>query len=225
VNSKVLVITTLIVLALISFAGLHFNSTKRLPPGITLETDGQPTIGYPKAKVHVVVFEEPKCTDCKTYSDTIFPKIKKDFIDTNKIKYTLIPVSFIPDSMPAAIAWLSVYNQDPEFPNKDLFYNYVEYMFAHQPSENEDWATIDNLLKFAKETSPAIKLDVLKNNINREAYRIQIEKNTKYGFSIMNHVLATPSIYVEGIKVEDINYPDIKHLINTVIQQKGDHRE
>lgn len=224
-NSKVLVIITLIILTLIAFAALQFNSVKPLPAGIMLETEGQPTVGYAKAKVHVVVFEEPKCSDCKIYTDTIFPKIKKDFIDTNKIKYTLIPVSFIPNSMPAAISWLSVYNQEPEYPNKDLFFTYVDYMFAHQPSEEEDWATTDKLLNFAKEASPAIKLDVLKNNINREAYRIQIEKNTKYGFSIMNHVLATPAIYVDGIKVDDINYPDIKYLINTVMQQKGDRRE
>ena len=92
---KSLVVTTFIVL-IIAAGLIHYIGKKELPPAITLDTTGQPTIGYPKAKVHVVVFEEPKCSNCRDYSREIYPSIKKNFIDTNKITYTVIPVSFLP---------------------------------------------------------------------------------------------------------------------------------
>jgi protein-disulfide isomerase len=224
-NSKKLVLSTLLVLTILGFIGLQFGKSQPLPPSIKIKTEGHPTIGYPQATVRVVIFDEPKCSDCKLFSDTIYPELKKAFIDTNKILYTFIPVSFIPGSMPAAMSWLSVYYQDKEFPNDELFFKYVDYMYANQPSEIEDWATLENLEKFAKEASPAIKIDHLHDALLHETYRVQIEKNTKYGFSIMNHRLATPAVYVDGIKIEDVSYSAIEDLINAVILQKGDHYE
>ena len=98
-------------------SGSVYLSRPQLPPSIPLSTKGQPTIGYAKAKVHVVVFEDPKCISCAGFNNEIFPSIKKEFLDTNKILYTVIPVSFMPGSMPAAIALLCVYHENPVYPN------------------------------------------------------------------------------------------------------------
>jgi protein-disulfide isomerase len=137
--SKILVIVALI--ALIPLAGFFLaDKEQTLPAGISLKTYGQPTIGEAKAPVHVVVFEEPKCPQCKNFTTRLFPKIKKEFIDTGKIRYTVIPVSFIPNSMPAAVAWLCVFNQEKNSPNHPLFFTYLDYMYAHQPVEYLDWA-------------------------------------------------------------------------------------
>src|ERR1700722_18713922 len=98
---KVLIWVTLGILILI--IGTMFSLFgEDLPEAISINTKGQPTIGYPKAKVQVVVFKEPKCVNCKQFNDEIFPKLKEEFIDTNKIRYTIVPVSFLPGSMPAA---------------------------------------------------------------------------------------------------------------------------
>lgn len=139
----------------LAFAGsVYFIAKTRLPPSITIKTTGQPTIGYAQARVHVVVFEEPKCSHCRDYSNNIFPTIKKDFIDTNKILYTLIPVSFLPGSMPAAVASLCVYNQTPLYPNDELFFKFLDTMYQNQPGEQTDWATPKTLVEYARATSP-----------------------------------------------------------------------
>lgn len=187
---------------------------------ISLKTYGQPTIGDAKAPVHVVVFEEPKCPQCKNFTTRLFPKIKKEFIDTGKIRYTVIPVSFIPHSMPAAVAWLCVFNQEKNSPNHALFFAYLDYMYAHQPAEYLDWAKEETLEKFAKEASPAIQLDLLKNCLAKETYRIQIEKNTKYGMEIMKGELSTPTVYVDGIKVEETDEGQIRQFINSALRRK-----
>ncbi len=217
---KKLVLGTLVVFAILIVSALiRFDA--KLPDAIQITTKGQPTIGYPKAKVQVVVFEEPKCVNCKLYNELVFKKIKEEFIDSNKIRYTVIPVSFLPNSMAAAVSSLCVYNADPLYPNNDLFFTYLDYMYAHQPAEKTDWVTTDKLIQFAKDASPAINLQKLKKCIDTESFRIKIEKNTDYGKSIMGGVISTPTIYVNGIMVKDISYDSIKKLIKEVLESQG----
>jgi len=217
---KSLVVFTFIVL-IVGAGVIYYLCTSELPPAIEVSTEGQPTIGYPKARVHVVVFEEPKCSNCREYNDDVYPTIKKEFIDTNKITYTVIPVSFLPGSMPAAVALLCVYNENTEYPNDEMFFKYLDYIYDHQPDEHKDWATPEKLSEFAKKTSPAIKIENLKKCIEMETYRVQIEKNTAYGKEIMGGVISTPTVYVNGIEVKEITVDGISKLIKEVLEHEG----
>ncbi len=215
-----LVLRSLVVMIALSASTVLLSKTD-LPTPIKIDTEGQPTIGYPKALVHVVVFEEPKCPECKRYSNLVYPEIKKNFIDTSKIKYTVFTVSFIPNSMPAAVALLCAYNKEKNYPNSQLFFTFLEYMYAHQPRESEDWAKLENLQEMAKSASPAINLDKLKDCVEHEGYRVQIVKNTDYGASLMDGRLSTPSMYVDGIRVEEMSVESISKLIQKIYENKG----
>jgi protein-disulfide isomerase len=188
----------------------------------TIDVGQNPTIGDPQAPVQVVAFLEPKCPDSKRYHDTAFPKLKTDFIDTKKVRYSVIITSFLSQSMPAAVGLLCVYNQDPNKPNSELFFKFLDYIYKNQPPESKNWATIDTVLKFAKNASSEIKLDRLKNCIEKEDYKTQVEKNTAYGNKLMGH-LSTPSIYVNGIKLEsdddNIEYDKLKSAIQQALQK------
>jgi len=217
---KRLVLFTFAIFVLILALGCFFNKPT-LPDAITLKVDGQPTIGYPKAKVHVVVFEEPKCVNCREFSEEIYPLLKKDYIDTNKITYTVVPVSFLPGSMPASNALLCTYYSDPVYPNNELFFTYLKYIYAHQPDEHTDWATTEKLLEFAKEASPAIDLSKLQKCIDHETYRVQVEKNNAFGKSIMGGVLSTPTMYINGIEVKQLDYSSVEELIKKLLEKEG----
>lgn len=217
---RVLLCVTFFVL--FSFASIVFYLAKtELPPSIPLNTKGQPTIGYSKARVHVIVFEEPKCSHCRDFNNEIFPLIKKEYIDTNKIKYTLIPVSFLPGSMPAAVAALCVYNENRLYPNDELFFKYFDYLYRNQPTEKSDWATPQTLIKYAQATSPAIQIDHLQNCVERETYRVQVEQNTAYGKEVMNGTIITPTVYVNGIVVKEVSIEEIRKLIDEVLKHEG----
>ncbi|MCC5831578.1 MAG: thioredoxin domain-containing protein [Chlamydiales bacterium] len=217
---KSLVVFTFVIL-MIAAGVIYYLCSMELPQGIALETEGQPTIGYPKARVHVVVFEEPKCTNCRIYNNEVFPQIKKEFIDTNKILYTAIPVSFLPGSMPAALALLCVYYANPDYPNNEMFFKYFDYLYDHQPDEHSDWATPETLGEFAEKTSPAIDIGKLKNCIEMEKYRIRIEKNTEYGAEVMGGVISTPTVYVNGIEVKELTFDGVSKLIREVLAHEG----
>ena len=217
---KLLVWITLAV-AIIAIGATYFFSDSELPESIPIVTSGHPTIGYNKAKVHLVVFEEPKCSSCIDFTNEIFPKLKEEYIDTNKIQYTIIPVSFLPNSMPAAIATLCVYYANPLYPNSDIFFTYLDYLYKHQPAEHVDWATPEKLVEFARESSPAINLQKLRKCIETESYRVKIEKNTEYGKNIMGGRIMTPTVYVNGIEASELSYEAIRKLIKKVQEHKG----
>lgn len=209
------------VMILLAAVVIKLNQT-HLPQGIDIDIEGQPTIGYSKAQVSVVAFEEPKCRNCKLYNNTVFPEIKRQFVDTNKIRYTVIPVSFLPNSMPAAVALLCAYHKDAEYPNDDLFFKFLDYMYLHQPPEFVDWATIEKLEEFAKAASPAISLKKLQSCVEHEGYRVQIVKNTEYAAKIMNGTVSTPTIFVNGVEVEENSVSGIRSMIVAALAEKGE---
>lgn len=215
---RVLIWITLALFITIS-SGIVIAARSKLPPPVAINYIGHPTIGYTKAKIHVVVFEEPKCSNCREYSETIFPKIKKEFIDTNKITYTVIPVSFLPGSMNAAMALLCVYNADPLYPNSELFFDYLDYVYKNQPSEKIDWATTEKLIEMAQKTSPAINPSQLKKCIDMQTYRVKIQKNTEYGKKVMGGTISTPTVFVNGIEVQSLTYSGVRDLINEVAKE------
>lgn len=191
----------------------------KVSEGIHLDTVGQPTIGAKNCTVHVVAFEEPKCTSCKEYSLTIFPKLKKEYIDTGKVRYTLIPVSFLPGSMPAATSLLCAYNMNPKHPNPDLLFSYLDTLYRNQPSdESIDWATKPHLMELAGQTSDQINQQRLGTCIDIGAYRVQIEKNTLYGGKVMGS-LSTPTLYVNGMEVKTLTYDELSRMINDILEK------
>lgn len=219
---KKLVLFTCLIFGIIVGTTFAINRSV-LPDAIPINVKGQPTIGYAQARVHVVVFEEPKCSSCREYNNTIFPKIKSEYIDNNKIRYTVIPVCFLPNSMPAANALLSIYYADHMYTNSDLYFTFLDYIYYCGPEEHVDWAKKEKLLEMADDASPAINLVQLGKDIDKNTYRVNIEKNTEYAASIMGGVVSTPTVYVNGIKVQSLTYDGISRLINNVLERKGVH--
>jgi len=217
---KRLILGTLLGLTAVVGGVLLINQDD-LPDGIEMDVKDQPTIGFTKAKVNVVVFEEPKCVNCKEFTLEIFPKIKERYLDTGKITFTVIPVSFLPNSMPAAIALYCVYYADPLYPNPELFFKYLHYMYENFPGEGTDWATPDTLTKMAAETSPAINISSLEKCIEMENYRIQVRKNTEYGKRLLGGTISTPTVFVNGIEVKQLTFDHISHIIDEVLEREG----
>jgi len=217
---KALVLMTCLFFVGIALAG-ELILKPDLPAAVHLDIENQPTLGYSKALVHIVVFEEPKCSNCRLFTQQVFPKLKAEFIDTQKVTYTVIPVSFLPGSMPAAVALLCVYHSDPVYPNAELFFAYLDYLYNYQPGETVDWATTDNLLSYANKVSPAIEQGKLRQCLTKETYRNQIQKNTEYGAHIMGGDIATPTVYVNGIEIKELSYDSIKEVIETLLERGG----
>lgn len=52
-----------------------------------VSVSGKPSLGSPDAPVTMVEFSDYQCPFCKRYISQVFPTIKKDYIDTGKLRY------------------------------------------------------------------------------------------------------------------------------------------
>lgn len=196
-----------LVVVLVVIGGGTWLASRNASGVTAIDTTDQPTIGDPHASVRVVVFEEPRCSDCKDYHQTVFPLLREEFINTKKIIYTVIPIAFLPHSMPGAVALLCVYNQDPGFPNGDLFMRFLDNLLR------SNWETQEQILEIAAQTSTCIDLSKLQNCINQATYEKQIAANLALAHGLQKESFSVPSLYVNGQRVIPTDYEHIRAAI------------
>lgn len=208
--NKTLVSITLSILAILILAVLVFNKTQRidLPAAKQINIEGQPTIG--QGKISIVAFEDMKCSNCKRYDTEIYPYLKSHYIDTGKAQYTLIPLAFIQNSMPAGNAALCVYHQKPE-----LFFTYVDYLYQHQPNEALDWATPETLTQFAQQVA-GIDMQAFVTCIKNNTYYTQLQQNLGLAGKVMGDTVQTPTLYINGYVVTPMTIEQIEKIISTL---------
>lgn len=208
ISSKILVSATLAIALAVSAVAVALTPKENMPKAVHIDTSGQPTLGKDSAPVHIVVFEDLKCPNCADYSNTLFPKIKKKYIDTGIAKYTFVTLAFLSGSAPAGNAALCLNGQDSKF-----FFPFIEYLYKHQPPEDQDWATVPNLLSMARKAVPQANLKTLSDCILTNQYNPVLYTNLQLASGIMDPV-ATPAVYVNGMPVNPLSEKNIERLIN-----------
>lgn len=211
IKISVLFVISIVILGVVGFfivKPILYKSD--LPKPVTINTINQPMIGNPKAKIHFVVFEDLKCSNCARFNNTVFPYLKKKYIETSQANYTMINLAFIPGSMSAANAARCVYMQ-----NNALFFPYIDYIYHHQLPEDQDWANIPTLLNYASKIEG---IDVIKLGVCmlKSPYNQFISDNLKQASVLMNGVVATPTLYINGIRVKNLTQSDIDEVVSAV---------
>lgn len=69
-------------------------------------TNGSPSLGDPKAPITLVEFTDYQCPFCRKFYTNTLPEIKKQYIDTGKVRFVLrdLPLGFHANARPAAKA-------------------------------------------------------------------------------------------------------------------------
>ena len=83
------------------------GALKKGPPPSTTATvgfAGRPMLGQADAPVTIVEFSDYQCPYCKRYATTVFPNLKRDYIDTGKVRYVFrdFPLTQIHPQAPKA---------------------------------------------------------------------------------------------------------------------------
>lgn len=200
----VLIIACALALIGYFYFDVHLQKSKAKKIDIT----SQPTIGSPKGPIHIVIFEEPYCSACRKFSERVLPAVRSEFVEKNLASVTVIPVSFLPHSMLLAEGWLSIYYQNPSYPDSELFFAFARYFYSHQPDESAV-LSISQVIEMAKETSPKINLEELQRHLTERTYHIKVEENTAEAKQLLGGRLATPAVFINGRVVEDISVNNV----------------
>lgn len=150
--------------------------------------DDDPFLGEKNAKVTFIEFGDYQCFFCKKFWEDTLPQLKKEYIDTGKVKfmYRDFPLS---STNPAA----RVAAEAAECANdQGKYWEIHDKLFQEQ-----DRINLDNVKKWAAE----IGLDSQKLNqcLDSKKYKDEVEKD--YNDGIKAGVTATPTIFINGKKV------------------------
>ena len=164
--------------------------------------------GNEDAKVTIITYESLTCSHCADFHKNVYPKLKKEFIDTGLVK---IEFRHFPLDMAALNA--SKIAQCNNNGKSDL----LHFLFSNQ----KKWvigetveAVNENLKKFLKDENIVIDFEKCTNNKNIEDYVLndRIEGVKKF------KVNATPTIIINNKKFDKtLNYKNLKKFIEKLI--------
>ena len=164
--------------------------------------------GNKDAKVTIITYKSLTCSHCADFHKNVYPKLKKEFIDTGLVK---IEFRHFPLDMAAFNA--SKIAQCSNNGKSDL----LHFLFSNQ----KKWVigeTVEeineNLKKLLKDENIVIDFEKCTNNKNIEDYVLndRIEGVKKF------KVNATPTIIINNKKFDKtLNYKNLKKIIEKLI--------
>jgi protein-disulfide isomerase len=158
-----------------------------------LDVKGAPSLGPETAPVTVVIFSDFQCPMCKQEADVIHKQITTAFPDKVRVYFRDFPLEQLHNwARPAAIAGRCVYKLNPA-----AFWDYHDWIY-----ENQNYIGLDNLNSKIQEFATAKNLDgmMLSRCIENKTTAAEVNASQAIGTALALN--ATPSIFINGRKLE-----------------------
>jgi protein-disulfide isomerase len=166
-----------------------------------VDVDDDPVIGQKNAPITIVSFEDYQCPFCKRAFDQTFPQLKKEYIDTGKVKFVFrdFPLSFHPQAKSAAEASECADEQGK-------FWEYHDELFNNQASLGKDL-----YIKLAGDLG--LNVEQFTQCVDSGKYSEEVDKDFSYGQQV--GVSGTPTFFVNGVKLVGAQpYAAFKQIID-----------
>lgn len=201
-------ITALIII--LGVGGLVYATTRLVPAG---DADSAQYVEQAKWKTdsEIVLTEygDFQCGGCKTFNDTTSQQLKEAYGDKVKFVFKHLPLTSIhPSAQRAAEAAEAAGAQGK-------FWEYHDLLYARQ-SEAAGWNT-NKLTDYAKELGLDSEKfrEELRGNVYRKIVRDSYDEAFSKGYSV------TPTILINGQKIENPTFENIDSKLKEILGQKG----
>jgi protein-disulfide isomerase len=150
-------------------------------------------MGSPTAKVTAIEYLSDTCTHCARYDAEVFPTIKKDYIDTGKVKYVIR--EFLTDPVQISAAGFAL----ARCAGRDKYWPVVEGLFRNQEQlfKTGDAKTIFNVGKAAGMSQSQMDSCVRDDKI-LQGIADRVQKAVD-----QDHIQGTPTLIVNGVRYEN----------------------
>lgn len=144
--------------------------------------NGSPIMGDPSAPITILEWGDYQCTFCYKFHQSTLDTIKRDFIETGKVKLVFkdFPLNG-PDSVLAAEAAYCAQDQE-------RYWQYHDEIYKNWDGERTGWITRESLDRFA--TTVNLNLDKFNNCLDDHKYLDRVNQLHEFGKEI--GVDATP---------------------------------
>lgn len=202
---KALMLATLAVVLCIFGTAAVYQSVRSVTP-VVMQTTGFPSMGKDSAPVEVVLIEDFQCKNCRAFSQKIIPKIQSEYVKSGKVRFTLVPVSFLAGSQAIANATLEVYQQNPS-----QFFVYLKDILTHDGDVKSH-----DLIRLARRLK-GIDLAKLQSCIEKGCHNQELEKNLNWARGIMGDQFRTPALYVNGAPGSTYSFEAIQYQVDQIL--------
>ncbi len=170
------------------------------------------SLGSPDAKVKLVEYASFTCPHCANFHATTFKDLKKDYIDTGKVHFTLREVYFDRYGLWAALI--------ARCGGEMKYFGIHDMLFDQQ----QDWAASENpqeVVEKLKTIGRAAGLEdaamdaCLNDTANAEALIKQFQTNFE-----ADGVEGTPTLFINGTKHGNMAYEDLKAIIEAELAKE-----
>ncbi|MFB5636970.1 MAG: DsbA family protein [Nitrosarchaeum sp.] len=161
------------------------NDSKLLTQSKLIQ-NGSPIMGNPSAQITILEWGDYQCTFCYKFHQSTLNIIKRDFIETGKVKLVFkdFPLNG-PDSVLAAEA--SYCAQDQE-----KYWQYHDELYKNWGGERTGWITRNSLEQFA--TTVNLNLNKFNECLDEHKYLEKVNQLHEFGSKI--GIDATPSFLI-----------------------------
>ena len=158
--------------------------------------------GAANAPVTIVEYASMTCGHCAAFHREVYPTLKRDFIDTGKVKFILREFPLDPF---AAAAFMLARSLDDK---RDAA---VDLLFAQQKNWAFTETPLEGLANVVKQTGigqTQFEAVLKDGNLQREVYAVRDRAAEKFG------VNATPTFFINGVKYSgEIKPGDLAKII------------
>lgn len=158
---------------------------------VDVSPDDDPSLGNKNAKVTVIEFSDYQCPFCRTFWKESFSQLKKEYIDTGKIKFVYrdYPLSFHPMAEPSAQAGECADDQGK-------YWEFHDKIFGEQDKKGQ--GTVTYTVQELKLWASQIGLNQTKFNqcLDSGKYKAEVQKDFDDGNSA--GVSGTPTTFING---------------------------
>ena len=163
------------------------------PARVEVSTDDDPVLGRADAPVVIVEFSDFQCPYCKRFAEQTFPQLKREYIDTGKVKLVFrdFPISSIHQNAElAAEAAQCAYEQDS-------FWEMHDRIFAGQGEWSRSSEAKQIFIQYAEELG--LDRGRFRECLNLGRYKEEVQQDFNDGASY--GVTGTPSFFINGRKL------------------------
>lgn len=156
-------------------------------PEINISIEGEPILGNPDARVTMIEFSDFQCPFCARYDLTAFPQIKKEYVDTEKVKIVFknFPLPIHQNAEIAAEASECAFEQGK-------FWEYREKLFSNQQN-----LSIENLKQYAKDLG--LDQEKFNNCLDSGKFKEEVKGDLNEGVDV--GIDGTPTFFINGEKI------------------------
>ena len=171
------------------------------------KTDEEFFLGNKNAKIVVIEYASMTCIHCATFHKQVYPKIKKNYIDTNKIKFIFRDFPLDKQALFASVL--------AKCAPKDKYFDFVKLILANQKKwvSNDD-AFMDKLRNIGK--LAGLNENKINSCFKDEKMVDNIIRTRSIGEEIYN-INSTPSLIINEKKYSAMSYENFEKIIENLI--------